>query len=85
MRPKQSEPFNAWQHIGDLADRVRRLCPDRRDPERFHIEKSEIEHELRELARVLPGGGRGEGRTRGRPPGRSHGAAITVSGAAVTA
>ncbi len=58
MRSKQPEPFNAWQHIGDLADRVGRLCPDRRDPERFHIEKSEIEHELRELARVLPGGGR---------------------------
>lgn len=41
-----------WQKIGDLADRVRRLCPDHRDPERFHIEKSEIEHELRRIARV---------------------------------
>lgn len=46
---------DTWRHIGDLADRVRRLCPDHRNPERFHIEKSEIEHELRELARVLPG------------------------------
>lgn len=41
-----------WQRIGDLADRVRRLCPDHRNPERFHIEKSEIEHELRRLAAV---------------------------------
>ncbi|PTV93506.1 hypothetical protein C8J27_11519 [Rhodobacter aestuarii] len=41
-----------WQRIGDLADRVRRLCPDHRNPERFHIEKSEIEHELRRLASV---------------------------------
>ena len=34
-----------------LANRVRRLCPDHRDPERFHIEKDAIEHELRQLAR----------------------------------
>lgn len=41
---------NTWQKICDLADRLRRLCPDHRDPERFHVEKSEIEHELRKLA-----------------------------------
>lgn len=41
---------DTWQKIGELADRLRRLCPDHRDPERFHIEKSEIEHELRRLA-----------------------------------
>jgi hypothetical protein len=34
-----------------LADRVRRLSPSHRDPERFHIDKSEIEAELRRLAR----------------------------------
>ncbi|MFO1138330.1 MAG: hypothetical protein U1E41_04550 [Paracoccus sp. (in: a-proteobacteria)] len=33
-----------------LANRVRRLRPDHRDPERFHIEKSEIEHHLRQIA-----------------------------------
>lgn len=42
-----------WQKIGDLANRIRRLCPDHRDPERFHIEKSEIEHQLRRLAKGL--------------------------------
>jgi hypothetical protein len=36
-----------------LAHRVRRLTPDRRDPHRFHEEKSEIEHELRTLAARL--------------------------------
>ncbi|MCJ2084306.1 hypothetical protein [Methylobacterium sp. J-090] len=34
----------------DLADRLRRLSPSARDPERFHVEKSEIEGELRRLA-----------------------------------
>jgi hypothetical protein len=34
----------------DLADRLRRLAPSPSDPERFHVEKSEIEHELRHLA-----------------------------------
>jgi hypothetical protein len=35
-----------------LARMARRLCPDRRDPERFHIEKDAIERELRRLASV---------------------------------
>lgn len=43
---------DTWQKIGELADRLRRLCPDHRNPEYFHIEKSEIEHELRRLAAV---------------------------------
>ena len=34
-----------------LAQAVARLAPDRRDPERFHEDKSEIIHELRRLAR----------------------------------
>lgn len=33
-----------------LADRVRRLSPHHRDPEQFHIDKSEIERDLRRLA-----------------------------------
>lgn len=36
-----------------LADQVRRLLPDRRDPERFHVTKSELAAELRQLAREL--------------------------------
>lgn len=47
-----------WQHVSealeDLVLRVRRLSPDHRRPERFHEEKSEIEHDLRQLRRVLP-------------------------------
>ena len=39
----------------DLAGKVRRLVPSHRDPEAFHEAKSEIEAELRRLARVLPG------------------------------
>lgn len=34
-----------------LAERVARLVPSHRDPEHFHIEKSEIVDELRRLAR----------------------------------
>ena len=55
----RNERNGDWRHIsdalGDLAYRVRRLCPDHRNPERFHEEKSEIEHELRSLHRVLSG------------------------------
>lgn len=34
-----------------LAYAVRRLSPCHRDPERFHADKSEIERELKRLAR----------------------------------
>ena len=37
-------------YLLSLADRVRRLLPSHRDPEAFHLEKAEIEHELRRLA-----------------------------------
>lgn len=40
--------------VTDLANRVRRLCPLHRDPKAFHEAKSEIEADLRQLARVLP-------------------------------
>lgn len=39
--------------LDEIAERVRRLVPSHRDPERFHVEKSEIEHELRRLAREV--------------------------------
>lgn len=39
------------QAMQALIFRVRRLCPDHRDPHRFHEEKSEIAHELMKLAR----------------------------------
>lgn len=37
--------------LDDLARAVQRLIPDRRDPERFHIDKSEIVATLRRMAR----------------------------------
>lgn len=43
----------AERMCGELADRVRRLCPSSRDPWRFHEEKSEIEHELRQLGQAI--------------------------------
>jgi hypothetical protein len=33
-----------------IADKVRRLAPSHRDPKQFHIDKSEIEADLRRLA-----------------------------------
>lgn len=42
------------QSLDRLADRVRLLVPSRHNPEAFHIEKSEIEHSLRQLARNTP-------------------------------
>ena len=51
---QRSEAKKRDQHreqIEDLVRRVRRLCPDHRDPHRFHEEKSEIAFELSKLAR----------------------------------
>jgi len=39
-----------------LADKVRRLSPSHRNPERFHEDKSEIERDLRRLARRVGNG-----------------------------
>lgn len=39
------------EKLHHLAHAVRRLSPDHRDPERFHLDKSEIERTLRRLAR----------------------------------
>lgn len=38
------------QRLHDLAHRVRRLIPCRHGPEHFHVERSDIAHELRRLA-----------------------------------
>ncbi len=37
--------------LADIASRLRCLAPDHRDPERFHLDKAELVHELRALAR----------------------------------
>jgi len=57
MRTSTAEPLPAHQRgpalavqLDALAERVRRLAPDHRDPERYHIERSEIEFRLRQLA-----------------------------------
>jgi|GEM_PF-4995346 len=39
-----------------LAEKVRHLSPSHRDPERFHEDKSEIERDLRRLARRVGNG-----------------------------
>ena len=46
----QPRPAGERGTLLQLAARVRRLCPDRRDPEAFHVEKDAIERELRRLA-----------------------------------
>ena len=49
------EASGEWgSRLEELANCVRRLVPSHRDPEAFHEAKSEIEAELRHLARVLP-------------------------------
>jgi hypothetical protein len=40
------------QRLQELASRVERNIPNHRDPEAFHVEKSEIARELRRLADV---------------------------------
>ncbi len=39
--------------LHSLASRVMRLSPDRRDPERWHLEKDDIARSLLRLARDL--------------------------------
>jgi len=43
-------PSTTESRLDDLAARVSRLSPSHNDPERFHVEKSEIVHDLRRLA-----------------------------------
>ena len=47
----QPTPSSTPSTLDDLAGRVARLIPCRRDPEAFHIEKAEIAATLRRLAR----------------------------------
>lgn len=37
--------------LKELERRVRRNVPDHRDPERFHVEKDEIAHEIGTIAK----------------------------------
>jgi hypothetical protein len=37
--------------LRDLANRVERLAPSRTNPELFHLNKNEVVHALRKLAR----------------------------------
>jgi hypothetical protein len=46
-------PAEAARSMLALADRVERLKPLNHDPEKYHVEKSEIVVELGELARAL--------------------------------
>jgi hypothetical protein len=41
------------ERLRELSRDVRRLCPDHRDPEDFHIRKSEIAAKLADLAKRL--------------------------------
>jgi hypothetical protein len=41
------------EKVHELANRVSRNVPDRHNPESFHIEKSEIAAELRDLAEKI--------------------------------
>ncbi|PYG30367.1 hypothetical protein C8N36_10675 [Pelagimonas varians] len=47
------KPEKPSQQIADLVYRIHRLCPDHRNPHRFHEEKSEIAYDLSELARQV--------------------------------
>jgi hypothetical protein len=48
-----ADPIDAAHNLERLAERVRRLSPSHRDPERFHMDKSEIAAALRRLAREI--------------------------------
>lgn len=52
-QPVPSLPASVPAALAVLADRVRRLAPSIRDPERFHVDKSEIAHALDVLAREV--------------------------------
>ena len=69
------------ESLTELADWVRGLAPDRRDPERFHDEKSAIAHDLPRLRNRSPtavaaGDGKSDRRPCGRPGGTGRQAEI---------
>jgi len=47
----RTPPGDAATELEELANRVSRLTVCRRDPERFHVDRSEIVAEMRKLAR----------------------------------
>lgn len=51
-RPASKPPRPAAE-LERLAREVHRLAPSHRDPERFHLDRSEIVAGLRRLARML--------------------------------
>lgn len=58
MRAETGSPANGDSTdmaaaVRDLSRRLDHLVPGRRDPERFHREKSELVNELRQLADSL--------------------------------
>jgi hypothetical protein len=53
MTPEPISAAEAAARLRGLADRVGRLKPMSSDPEKFHVDKSEIESELVKLARRL--------------------------------
>lgn len=50
---RASQPVPPAADLDRLAGAVARLSPSHRDPEAFHVSKSEIVAELRRLARTL--------------------------------
>lgn len=50
-KQNQPAPTCPLGPLDELAGRVARLIPCRRDPEAFHLEKADIAAELRRLAR----------------------------------
>ena len=54
-RPRRGKHVPLADVIADIAERVARLSVHRRDPEAFHIQKSDLAHELRAVARRLGG------------------------------
>ncbi len=59
INPKDPRNPSQAAVLLSLATRIRRLIPDHRDPEAFHVEKDAIERELRRLAyNVWPAPGR---------------------------
>lgn len=46
-------PADLARELRLVATAVRRLIPDRRDPERFHMEKSSAAHRIAVLARKI--------------------------------
>jgi hypothetical protein len=51
VSPVSPGPRPIAEVLADIAERLRYLAPDHRDPEAFHLVKSDLVHELRRLAR----------------------------------